>query len=62
VIHAEYGVELPFVLDNHAGAKLCGFCAAHNLPIKCISETSPGACIPKRARKITRGTPEQPRR
>src|ERR1700719_3362688 len=35
VVHAEYGVELPFMLNNHARAKLCGFCAAHNLPIKC---------------------------
>jgi hypothetical protein len=29
VIDAKYREELPFMLDHHAGTKLCRFCAAH---------------------------------
>jgi hypothetical protein len=29
VLRAEHGKELALVLDDHAGAKLCGFDAAH---------------------------------
>jgi hypothetical protein len=32
MINAENRKELAFVLDDHAGAKLCRFNAAHNLP------------------------------
>jgi hypothetical protein len=62
MIHAEYGVKLPFMLDDHAGAKLCGFCAAHNLPIKCSFGNFAGRPHFQKAREITRGMPEQLRR
>jgi hypothetical protein len=32
MVDAENGIELALVPDDHAGAKLCRFNAAHNLP------------------------------
>jgi hypothetical protein len=37
---------------------LCGFCAAHNLPIKCSFGNFAGRQRSQKAREITRGTPE----
>src|SRR5207249_8764530 len=34
VLRAEHGEKLALVLDDHAGAKLCGLDAAHRLPEK----------------------------
>jgi len=62
VIDAEDGEKLSLVLDDHAGAKLCRFDAAHMLPRKMddFGNSCRQPALRCGARGITRGTLEWP--